>query len=75
MDWMTIEAYDKLKKKPHRCVFFVEESLPSSPYHRHAYLPATVVLERNYGSRKVTHWLELPTLPNSEPRRNERGKG
>lgn len=61
MEWQPIETYDKLKKKPKYAVFRVKEKIVEErPY---AGLPELVVTERRFGSRIITHWLEIPLPP------------
>ena len=61
MEWQPIETYDKLKKKPKRAVFFVKAF--TNEGRSYASLAATVVTERYFGQRTVTHWLPLPNDP------------
>jgi len=64
MDWQPIAIYDKLKKKPKRCVFFVAEK-KADEYNRN-FLSAMVRTEKYCGSRTITHWLKLPDDPPKE---------
>jgi len=60
-EWMPIETYDALKKKPEHAAFAVKATTPRRSGD--ITLAAIIVLQRNYGSREVTHWIELPALP------------
>ena len=60
-EWLPIDTYDKLKKKPGFAVFYVAEI---KKRHRNNYgLPETIALSRSFGSRDVTHWMPLPEPP------------
>ena len=59
--WQPIETYDKLKKKPKYAVFYVQEKIVvDRPY---AGLSALISTDRRFGSRIVTHWIQLPNDP------------
>lgn len=63
MQWLPIETYDKLKKKPKYAVFFVAATEPTNAYHPHTALAAMVSTDRHRGSRTITHWMPLPDAP------------
>jgi len=59
MNWLPIETYDKLKKKPRYAVFWVAAKPPNNEYQPQTALREMVCLERHFGSRDVTHWMPL----------------
>ena len=61
MEWLPIEKYDELKKKPENCIFFVKEK--KREYSSGIDLSATISTARFYGFREVTHYLVLPKFP------------
>ena len=56
MEWKPIETYDALNKKPRFAVFFVQEKIGERAYTG---LSAMIVTERSFGSRTVTHWMQI----------------
>ena len=60
-EWLPIETYDALKKKPEHAIFWVAESTD-----RRMRLSAAWVKTRYYGFRTVTHWMPLEP-PKTKP--------
>ena len=56
--WLPIAAYDAMKRKPLRAVFFFEPLLAGREV-----LPPTIETTRSYGRRVCTHFLPLPADP------------
>jgi len=54
MAWKEIENYDKLKKKPEFCVFFVAEHKGSRGYTT---LSSCISETRRMGRRTITHYM------------------
>lgn len=54
--WKNIEEYDKLKKKPEFCVFFVAEKKGDRPYTT---LKACLSESRRMGNRVITHYMDV----------------
>lgn len=66
MNWQPIETYDALPKlaKIGRCIFWMAAEVDK--YGKNC-LFAGPVLERNYGARRITHWMPLPEAPKEQP--------
>jgi hypothetical protein len=52
-EWRPISEYDDMNVKPKHCVFWVQAVIRDRGYTS---LPASVVMERHYGRRVVTHF-------------------
>lgn len=63
MEWLPIESYDKLKKKPKHAAFWFEGTPPARGQSGKYGLSPCVALTRFYGSRVCTHWTPLPNDP------------
>lgn len=59
MEWVPIEKYDAMKKKPSNfVVFLVAESA-----NGRSGLPQTISNQRTMGFRTITHFCVLPDVP------------
>lgn len=61
-EWKPISEYDAMKNKPLWVVFLVSRSDEGR-----INLPRTIVTERRYGFREITHYLVIPEPPD-EPK-------
>lgn len=65
-DWFPIEEYDKLKNKPKYCIFWVEEMITDR-----FNLSPCLSIERNLGSRKTTHYIQIEPPGDNFKKRSE----
>lgn len=62
MEWVPIEKYDAMKKKPSNFVVFL---VAESTSGRNG-LPQTISIQRTMGFRVITHFCVLPNVPDIE---------